>query len=834
VSGLAQENKVNCVRLAVFAEMIKGRAWSPATLKDVGGTEGIGVTFLEDTFTSAFANPNHRLHQKAARAVLKALLPESGSDIKGNMRSEVELLAVSGYTGHASDFDQLLRILDSETRLITPTDPEGSELGDAAPPAISLRQRYYQLTHDYLVHSLRHWLTRKQKESRRGRAELRLAERAALWNSKPENGHLPSAREWARIRWLTACREWTSPQRKMMRAADRFYFVRCLAVLASLLVGGWAIWEYTARLKARALRDQLLNADVEKVPAILKEIEPHRRRVDPLLRDALNSEPDEIRKLRLRLGLVQSDRSQVKYLYERLLLAGPQEFAVIRHVLTPFKDELTDQLWAEFADQDRDSQRRFRAACALVEYAPNDPRWNECATLVVDGLRAENPLALIHWKAALQPVRDRLLPALAASLEESKLADRDRRAIIQFYRDFVGEAPDAWKPLVDQLNQPTPGLSGPERARRKSAVAATLAALGRPEEVWPLLAHTPDPTLRSYLIERLANSDVDPKKLKQQLDVEKDCSARRALILVLGGFPRERMPDLVPYFLAVYETDPDAGIHAAAAWVLHAWGKQEQTSAIDKKLASTDIPKSRRWFVNTQLQTFAIIPRPQPEISGKDMTGNMQHLAIGATEVTLKQFRQFRPKHKVDHNVVTSDDSPVNQVTWYQAVEYCNWLSEKEGIPKEQWCYQPDTLDLVPAYCSRTGYRLPTEYEWEFACKAGSKTAWSFGEANKELLGNYAWFRGNADVDGVDKCFPVGLKKPNDWGLFDMHGNLNEWCQESIDPPKNKAFPGDVECVCRGGSFAVALADTSSHARSDIGRKVHAVTIGFRVVRSLP
>src|SRR5207247_3872033 len=85
VSGLAQENKVICVRLALFAEMMKGRSWTPASLKEVGGTAGVGVTFLEETFSSQMANPKHRLHQKAARAVLKALLPESGSDIKGHM-----------------------------------------------------------------------------------------------------------------------------------------------------------------------------------------------------------------------------------------------------------------------------------------------------------------------------------------------------------------------------------------------------------------------------------------------------------------------------------------------------------------------------------------------------------------------------------------------------------------------------------------------------------------------------------------------------------------------------------------------------------------------------
>ena len=98
VSGLAQEGKVICVRLALFAEMMKGKAVDSCTLKEVGGTEGVGVTFLEETFSAATdRHPNTGYHQKAARAVLKALLPETGSDIKGSMRSYAELLEASGY-----------------------------------------------------------------------------------------------------------------------------------------------------------------------------------------------------------------------------------------------------------------------------------------------------------------------------------------------------------------------------------------------------------------------------------------------------------------------------------------------------------------------------------------------------------------------------------------------------------------------------------------------------------------------------------------------------------------------------------------------------------------
>ena len=184
IAGLAQDGQVVPVRLAMFAEMFKGKPWTPASLHAVGGTEGVGVTFLEETFSSAHANPKHRLHQKAARDVLKALLPDSGTDIKGQMRSEEDLRDATGSAGRPRDFHDILHILDNELRLITPTDPEGSSGDRPATPGVG---RYYQLTHDYLVPSLREWLTRKQKETRRGRAELRLVERSSpLWRTGPK------------------------------------------------------------------------------------------------------------------------------------------------------------------------------------------------------------------------------------------------------------------------------------------------------------------------------------------------------------------------------------------------------------------------------------------------------------------------------------------------------------------------------------------------------------------------------------------------------------------------------------------------------------------------
>jgi hypothetical protein len=208
--------------LALFAEMMKGKPWTPARLRSVGGTEGVGLAFLEETFGAPTAPPEHRFHQKAAQGVLKALLPESGTDIKGQMRSRQELLEASGYANRPRDFDELIHILDLELRLITPTDSKGSGDGQESESSVD---HHYQLTHDYLVHSLRDWLTGKQRQTRRGRAEIRLAEAAKSWARIPGGrACLPSLsgsgfsflpKEISGVHWSVACcappRESTEP-----------------------------------------------------------------------------------------------------------------------------------------------------------------------------------------------------------------------------------------------------------------------------------------------------------------------------------------------------------------------------------------------------------------------------------------------------------------------------------------------------------------------------------------------------------------------------------------------------------------------------------------------
>lgn len=185
-------------------------------------------------------------------------------------------------------------------------------------------------------------------------------------------------------------------------------------------------------------------------------------------------------------------------------------------------------------------------------------------------------------------------------------------------------------------------------------------------------------------------------------------------------------------------------------------------------------------------------------------------------------------------------------MTWFEAAQYCRWLSEQDGISEDQMCYPPVAqigpgMKLPPNYLSRTGYRLPTEAEWEYTCRAGAITSRAYGSTDK-LLGKYAWYHSNAK----EQTSPVGRLMPNDLGMFDMYGNASEWCQDRLlpypaltrervieDREDSLLVVGDQPRVLRGGSIASPATELRSAFRTGLAPNSRGNYVGFRIARTL-
>jgi len=183
---------------------------------------------------------------------------------------------------------------------------------------------------------------------------------------------------------------------------------------------------------------------------------------------------------------------------------------------------------------------------------------------------------------------------------------------------------------------------------------------------------------------------------------------------------------------------------------------------------------------------------------------------MGVTEVTQGQYEAIMGKNPSGWKGATN---PVENVSWDDVAQFCKKLSEK----------------------TRQAVRLPTEAEWEYACRAGTQTASSFGD-DPFALGDYAWWDGNSDKT----THPVGQKKPNAWGLYDMHGNVCEWCADwygdypngAVKDPQGPA--SGTYRVLRGGCLLTTPSVDRSALRVLDPPSKRTAIYGFRVVVSVP
>ncbi|WP_422929048.1 formylglycine-generating enzyme family protein [Singulisphaera sp. PoT] len=362
-----------------------------------------------------------------------------------------------------------------------------------------------------------------------------------------------------------------------------------------------------------------------------------------------------------------------------------------------------------------------------------------------------------------------------------------------------------------------------------------------------------EPQARSFAIRDTAASGVLASVTLSWLPAANtgSDSLRRALILCLGDYGAADFSDpvklrerLKPYYME----DDDPGVHAAAYWILKRIARAGDTTLTEWSNALRETGASRlqgkdktkhHWYVDKPTGiTFIYLPEGQRVIMGnrgirlEDRGGSPyvprcvrlpRAFVIAMTEITREQFAAVMP----DTALGSPRDAAKTSVTWDQVAEFCNRMI----VGTEDDCYRIEApnaerrmiFPVVPGggHLKKTGFRHPTEAEWEYACRANSLARFAFG-SDEELIDRYA--------SRETSAIPVATRRPNDFGFFDMHGGAAEWCDDNwID------FPNLAEGECPEDASRVDYPTASVNVESLNAIRTVAPSSSYeRTIRSRP
>jgi formylglycine-generating enzyme required for sulfatase activity len=409
-----------------------------------------------------------------------------------------------------------------------------------------------------------------------------------------------------------------------------------------------------------------------------------------------------------------------------------------------------------------------------------------------------------------------------------------------------------------------------DQIRRDSKLANLAIGLAQLKSTKRLIENLSDRhgrQTRTYVVERLPESGLPASMLMDIFHETNVELVRRNLLLALGGFdsgsmPTNQLDEFVHHLRETLPAHPHAGLRSAGLWCLKTWGR----GMTEKSSQQHSRPRQANWSVNSLGKVMIELESPGRVLIGapsweEGLAGNeVQHyrivprrFALSDTEITVDEFDQFQRDPEINRLYATEgrftfarDSAPEGacaqiSLRFMDAVRFCQWLSQREGLPEDEWCY-PGALDpeihsyTAPAdYLTRKGYRLPLEAEWEFACRAGSPLSRHYGESD-DILSSYAWY----DRNSQQRSHPVAILKPNEWGFFDMLGNVGEWAQDDYrlwhdeeTPSRMTDLSTNRERTVRGGFYNTPATGLRSASRTPVQAGLNPRQIGMRVARTL-
>lgn len=401
------------------------------------------------------------------------------------------------------------------------------------------------------------------------------------------------------------------------------------------------------------------------------------------------------------------------------------------------------------------------------------------------------------------------------------------------------------------------------KVRRQSNGAIALVRFGVLQPVYDFLTVDMDAEALSQFVCAVEGRLRDPIVLMQGLEeltqrsIPQEQPFRQqhflrtyALLLGLGSFGPDSIPENVrdrwiEKILMLYGQHPSRAVHSASGWLLRRWGQEDLAQRVDRTEVPYDRSGQREWFVMrlgppvlrpelmdevNQITDFSptdpiwmtmiVFPAGFPGMVGASQTGTIgleKALAVSDREITWRQFspldlgfRRIFLQGRVAHTI--SPDTPVFGINWFEAIFFCRWLTDvarwKEGEQSYEkrdeafsivgwFSAEPDTdWPVVP---NRPGFRLPDEREWEIIARSRMMTPYSFGRSD-ELIEKFGWCL----EQSVNRIQPVAMLRPSVGGLFDIHGNVQEWTNDSASSSVERVFRGGavntIPSICRSAS----------------------------------
>ncbi len=824
-------------------DMRRGMSLTHEAYRQIAGLAGAITARAEEVYVGLSPEQQYAARQILVRLVQVARPEEDGNDAR--RRTPIAELAA------LPRVDAVIAALADARLVVTDAD---NTLG----PTV-------ELSHEAIIRSwerLRVWLVEDRQ--------------FLLWQQR--------ARQWVAEWRHAAGHPDTLLRGSLLDEAQRWLAVKGRDGVASDLLdyAEASIREHEAETRRQALNriDQLLSVVPREVPEVAATFAEESEDVHVVLRGRLGDVPAGQR-WRVRVALLGTDPAQAEHLIHEVGQLWPDELIAVRDAVRPFRARLLTRLWTMATADAASAREQMFSAVLLADFAPDDERWPAFATGVAARLVNQNQLHLRVFVDGLRPVREWLLqPLLDIFADTTELRAASQATTAAILLDLAADQPELLARMVvharsqnfgqvlDALQDvltpmaievlhtaahtaPAEEQTETQRVwtgRRRATALCALLRLGARPNLDDLCAPTPDPELLTQFTVHAQRLLVPATDLTGLLATVTGSRAKYTLLLALGQYPppdpAASLAPAIPALVADLQGDNDPGVRTAAVWLLRRW----EASGQPPPTAPYDPTGRRGWFtVDTgQESTTFVVLRPGHVLLGspddeadrsdyespRQPTTLTRSYALCEREVTRAEFERFMAATNT-HGLPNIDEwsplgvEPVVAPTWFEATAYADWLSTQVigagASPQDQ----QDT--------QRSRLRLPTEAEWEYACRAGTTTAYSFG-SDRDLLGQFGWY---ADNSGL-KTHEAGLLRPNPAGLFNIHGQCWEWCQDwygpySDQPRVDPTGPDDGDRkVLRGGCWNLGPRYARSACRNAHIPSNRNYYITFRLAITIP